>query len=40
MGALPDLMKPNDKMVLMPYEATSLLGSLTSIKHIFEKIKS
>ena len=37
---LPEMMKgKNDKMILVPYEASSLVGSLASIKKIFENIK-
>ena len=37
---LPELMKgKNDKMILVPYEASSLVGSLASVKKIFEDIK-
>lgn len=37
---MPEMMKgKNDKMVLMPYEASSLVGSLASIKKVFENIK-
>lgn len=38
--ALPELMKgKNDKLVVVPYEASSLIGSLASIKKIFEEVK-
>jgi regulator of protease activity HflC (stomatin/prohibitin superfamily) len=34
--ALPEMMKgKNDKMIVVPYEASSLVGSLASIKEIF-----
>jgi len=37
---LPELMKgKNDKMIVVPYEMSSLIGSLSSIKKIFESIK-
>lgn len=36
---LPELTKgKNDKLVVVPYEATSLAGSLTAIKKIFEEV--
>jgi regulator of protease activity HflC (stomatin/prohibitin superfamily) len=38
--ALPEMAKgKNDKMILVPYEASSLMGSLTAIKKIFEETK-
>ena len=37
---LPELMKgKNDKMIVVPYEMSSLIGSLSSIKKIFESVK-
>lgn len=37
---LPEMMKgKDDKMILVPYEASSLVGSLASIKKVFENIK-
>jgi regulator of protease activity HflC (stomatin/prohibitin superfamily) len=37
---LPQMMEgKNDKMILVPYEASSLVGSLASIKKVFEEIK-
>jgi len=37
---LPTLMQgKNDKLIVVPYEASSLVGSLTSIKKIFDEIK-
>ncbi len=37
---LPEMMKgKDDKMILVPYEASSLVGSLASIKKIFENVK-
>jgi len=37
---LPELTKgKNDKLVVIPYEAASLVGSLASIKTIFEQVK-
>ncbi|TET06878.1 SPFH/Band 7/PHB domain protein [Candidatus Dependentiae bacterium] len=39
--ALPELTKgKNDKLVVIPYEASSLIGSLTSIKTLFEQLNS
>lgn len=39
MKVLPEMTKDkNDKMILVPYEATSLLGSLASMKKVFETI--
>ncbi len=38
--ALPEMMDgKDDKMILVPYEASSLVGSLASIKKVFENIK-
>lgn len=38
--ALPELTKgKNDKLVILPYEATSLMGSLASVKTIFDHVK-
>jgi regulator of protease activity HflC (stomatin/prohibitin superfamily) len=38
--ALPELTKgKDDKLVIIPYEASSLVGSLASIKKIFEEVK-
>jgi len=38
--ALPELTKgKNDKLVILPYEATALLGSLSSIKTIFKNVE-
>ena len=38
--ALPEMTKgKNDKLVIVPYEASSLIGSLASIKKVFETIK-
>jgi regulator of protease activity HflC (stomatin/prohibitin superfamily) len=38
--ALPELMNgKNDKLVVVPYEATALTGSLATIKKIFEEVK-
>jgi len=38
--ALPELMKgKDDKMIVVPYEASSLVGSLASVKKIFEQVK-
>lgn len=38
--ALPQMMEgKNDKLVVVPYEATSLTGSLASIKSLFETIE-
>jgi len=37
---LPEMTKgKNDKLVVLPYEATSLMGSLTAVKTIFENVK-
>jgi regulator of protease activity HflC (stomatin/prohibitin superfamily) len=37
---LPEMMQgKDDKMILVPYEASSLVGSLASIKKIFENVK-
>ncbi len=37
---LPELMKgKNDKMIVVPYEASSLVGSLGMIKKLFEEVK-
>lgn len=39
-NALPEMTKgKDDKMILVPYEASSLVGSLASIKKVFENIK-
>jgi regulator of protease activity HflC (stomatin/prohibitin superfamily) len=38
--ALPEMMQgKDDKMIVVPYEASSLVGSLTGIKKMFENIK-
>ncbi len=38
--SLPELTKgKNDKLVIIPYEASALVGSLASIKQIFEHVK-
>jgi len=38
---LPEMTKgKDDKMILVPYEASALLGSLASMKKIFEEVKS
>ncbi len=38
--SLPQMMEgKDDKMILVPYEASSLIGSLASIKKIFEQVK-
>ncbi|HSW73816.1 MAG TPA: SPFH domain-containing protein [Candidatus Limnocylindria bacterium] len=38
--ALPEMTKgKDDKLVLIPYEATSLVGSLATIKKVFEEVK-
>src|SRR5579885_622766 len=38
--ALPEMTKgKDDKMILVPYEASSLVGSLASIKKVFENVK-
>ena len=40
MKMLPEMVKgKNDKLVLMPYEASSLIGSLGSIKKLFQEVK-
>ena len=37
---LPELTKgKNDKLIIVPYEASSLIGSLSSMKKIFEEVK-
>jgi regulator of protease activity HflC (stomatin/prohibitin superfamily) len=37
--ALPELMKgKNDKLIVVPYEASSLAGSITSIKALFDNV--
>jgi len=37
---LPELMKgKDDEMIVVPYEMSSLIGSLSSIKKIFESVK-
>jgi regulator of protease activity HflC (stomatin/prohibitin superfamily) len=37
---LPELMQgKNDKMIVVPYEASSLVGSLASVKKLFQDIK-
>lgn len=37
---LPELMKgKDDKIILVPYEASSMIGSLASMKKIFEQVK-
>ncbi|MGA9530502.1 MAG: SPFH domain-containing protein [Candidatus Babeliales bacterium] len=38
--ALPEITKPEDKMILMPYEASALLGSLGALKELFNKPQS
>lgn len=39
-NALPEMTKgKDDKLILVPYEATSLVGSLASIKKVFENVK-
>ncbi len=39
-NALPEMTKgKDDKMILVPYEASSLVGSLASIKKVFQDIK-
>jgi regulator of protease activity HflC (stomatin/prohibitin superfamily) len=39
--ALPEMTKDKDgKMIVVPYEASSLVGSLASVKKVFEGIKS
>jgi regulator of protease activity HflC (stomatin/prohibitin superfamily) len=38
--ALPEMVKgKDDKLVVIPYEASSMIGSLSTIKTLFEKIK-
>ena len=38
--ALPEMMDgKNDKMIVVPYEAASLVGSLASIKKVFEQVQ-
>ncbi len=38
--SLPQMMEgKDDKMILVPYEASSLVGSLASIKKVFEQVK-
>jgi len=38
--ALPEMMKgKDDKMILVPYEASSMVGSLSAIKKIFENVQ-
>ncbi len=38
--ALPEMMKDKeDKLVVIPYEATSFIGALSSVKKLFENIK-
>ncbi len=40
MKMLPEMTKgKNDKMIILPYEASALIGSLASIKKVFEDIK-
>ena len=40
MKVLPEMMQgKDDKLILMPYEASSLVGSLASIKKVFETMK-
>ena len=40
MKVLPEMMAgKNDKLVVVPYEATAMVGSLASMKKIFENIK-
>lgn len=36
---LPEMVNVNDKMIMVPYEATQLMGSLASIKKIFAEVK-
>ncbi len=37
---LPELMKgKNDKLIVVPYESSSLIGSLSAMKKIFEQVK-
>ncbi len=37
---LPELMKgKDDKLIVVPYEATAMMGSLSTIKKLFEEIK-
>jgi regulator of protease activity HflC (stomatin/prohibitin superfamily) len=38
--ALPEMVKgKDDKLVVIPYEASSMIGSLATIKQLFEKVK-
>lgn len=38
--ALPEMTKDKDgKMIVVPYEASALVGSLASVKKIFENVK-
>lgn len=38
--ALPEMMKgKDDKLVVIPYEASSMIGSLATIKQLFENVK-
>ncbi len=38
--ALPELTKgKDDKMIVVPYEASSMIGSLSTIKKVFEQVK-
>jgi len=38
--ALPEMVKgKDDKLVVIPYEASSMVGSLATIKQLFEKVK-
>ena len=38
--ALPEMVKgKDDKLVVIPYEASSMMGSLSTIKKLFENIK-
>lgn len=40
MKVLPEMTKgKNDKLVVVPYEATSLVGSIATIKQLFEKVQ-
>lgn len=40
MKVLPEMMAgKDDKLILVPYEASSMIGSLASMKKIFENIK-
>ena len=37
---LPEMVKgKDDKLVVIPYEASSMIGSLATIKQLFEKVK-